>query len=135
MRVVFDSNIFVICTNPYSEYYGIFKKLVRGDYTLCVTTEIIFEYIEIFQRKFNKNKAKDLHNYLLESPFVIISEIFFKWDVIESDPDDNKYVDCYIASNADYLVTNGKHFGILSENDFPPVKCINIDEFLKILSN
>jgi len=135
MKVVFDSNIFVICTNPYSEYYNIFKKLMQGDYTLCLTTEISFEYIEIFQRKFNSSKATDLYNFLLESPYVTSYEIFFKWDIIEADPDDNKYVDCYIAANADYLVTNDRHFGLLSEIEFPPVKCINIDEFLKLLSN
>lgn len=134
MKVVFDSNIFVICTNPYSEYYSIFAKLVKGAYFLCVTTEISFEYIEIFQRKFNYEKAMALDDFLHESPSVINCEVFFKWDLIEKDPDDNKYVDCYIASNADYLVTNDRHFKTLGLDTFPPVKCINIDEFLKIIS-
>lgn len=46
---------------------------------------------------------------------------------------DNKFVDCAIASNADYLVTNDKHFDILKKVDFPKVNTIKIDKFIKFL--
>ncbi len=134
MRVVIDSNIFVMCMNSSSIYHEIFNKLVKGNFILNVTTEIIFEYIEIFQRKFGSTKAETLTGFLHESPHVKNTDAFFKWNLIEADPDDNKYVDCYIASYADWLVTNDRHFETLKHNDFPPVRCVTIDEFLKILS-
>ena len=56
-----------------------------------------------------------------------------KWNIIDSDKDDNKYIDCYIKSSADYLVTNDKHFNILKEIRFPNVNCISIEEFMEIL--
>ncbi len=133
MRVVIDSNIFVMCMNNSSSYHVIFKKLVQGNYMLCVTTEIIFEYTEVFQRKFNSVKAEMLTDFLNESPYVKNTDVFFKWDLIEEDNDDNKYVDCYIASYADFLVTNDKHFKILTEGVYPKVNCVNIDDFLNIL--
>jgi len=135
MNVVIDCNIFVMCMTPASSYHEIFKKLVQGAFKLSVTTEIILEYIEIFQTKFNQAKAELVTDFLFESPHVKNVEVYFKWNLVEKDFDDNKYVDCYIASNADFLVTNDRHFDILGENDFPPVKCINIDEFVKILAN
>lgn len=135
MNVVIDCNIFVMCMTPSSSYHEIFRKLITGAFKLNVTSDIIFEYIEVFQAKFNYAKADMVTDFLFESPHVETVEVYFKWNLIEKDFDDNKYVDCYIASNADFLVTNDRHFDILSENDFPPVRCINIDEFVKILAN
>lgn len=31
------------------------------------------------------------------------------------DPDDNKFIDCYVAAYADYLVTNDNHFNVLQQ--------------------
>lgn len=118
MRVVIDSNIFVMCMNSSSTYHPIFKKLVQGEFTLNVTTEIILEYTEVFQRKFNSVKAEMLTDFLNESPHVANTDVFFKWNLIEKDPDDNKYIDCYIASYADYLVTNDRHFEELDKGTF-----------------
>lgn len=47
------------------------------------------------------------------------NEIFFRWNLIAQDADDNKYVDCAIAGNADILVTNDKHFNALKKIGIP----------------
>ena len=51
------------------------------------------------------------------------------------DKDDNKFADCAIAGNADYLVTNDSHFNVLKTIGFPKITIITIDEFLAILNN
>jgi uncharacterized protein len=33
----------------------------------------------------------------------------YKWQLVEKDPDDNKFVDCAVGVNADYLVSDDKH--------------------------
>jgi len=58
---------------------------------------------------------------------------FYRWGLIEQDYDDNKFVDCAIASNAHYLATNDKHFNILKIIEFPKVHVINVSEFKQIL--
>ncbi len=37
--------------------------------------------------------------------------------------------------NADYIVTNDKHFNIIKQIYFPPLQILNIDEFMKIYKN
>ena len=64
---------------------------------------------------------------------VIKTNIYYNWNLISVDPDDNKFVDCAVAVNADYIVTNDKHFNILKKVDFPKVKTIKIDEFMELL--
>jgi predicted nucleic acid-binding protein len=58
---------------------------------------------------------------------------FYKWNLITTDPEDNKFVDCALNGGADYLVTNDKHFNILKKIDFPRINVVNIDTFKGIL--
>ena len=59
--------------------------------------------------------------------------IYYRWNLIKEDIDDNKFVDCAINSNSHLLVTNDKHFQILKEIDFPKVKVTNIKGFAEQL--
>jgi len=61
-------------------------------------------------------------------------EISFKWNLIENDPDDNKFVDAAIAGRVKYVVSNDSDYKVLSKIEFPHVDVIHIDEFLKILA-
>ena len=70
-----------------------------------------------------------------ESPDVIYKRIFFTWNVIDSDPDDNKFFDAAVSGNADYLVTNDGHFDAAKKIEFPKINIISPDEFLEILSD
>ena len=42
-------------------------------------------------------------------------------NLIQSDSDDNKFVDCCITANAQYIVSNDRHFDILKHIEFPHV--------------
>ena len=58
-----------------------------------------------------------------------VSPTFF-FNLIQIDPDDNKFVDCAICGNAEYIVSNDTHFNILKNIEFPKIKVVKIDEFL-----
>lgn len=133
MKVVIDSNIFVMCLNPLSKYNAVFTKLVSGSYKLCISTDISFEYLEIFAQKFHHSKAETIYKFLSESSHVIDTAVHYYWNLISTDPDDNKFIDCAIAAKADYIVSNDKHFNALKQINFPKVTCITIEEFMKIL--
>ncbi len=55
--------------------------------------------------------------------------------MIDRDADDNKFVDCALNGQADFLVTDDKHFNILKKIGFPPVDVIQTVDFLeKVIS-
>ncbi len=58
----------------------------------------------------------------------------FRFLLIKDDPDDDKFVDCAVAGNADFIVSHDKHFNILKTIDFPIVEVISIEEFREILN-
>ena len=49
------------------------------------------------------------------------------------DMDDNKFVDCAIAINANFIVTHDKDFNILKSIPFPIIPVIDTNEFKKLL--
>lgn len=58
----------------------------------------------------------------------------FKFNLIKTDPDDNKFVDCAIVAGAKCIVTEDKHFGVLDSITFPHVDVVGIDTFVSTLS-
>ncbi len=62
----------------------------------------------------------------------VYQEVYIHFGLIEKDADDNKFVDCAIAADAEYIVTNDAHFNILKEIDWPKVLVKTIEEFASL---
>jgi uncharacterized protein len=134
LRIVLDTNILLVSISSRSLYHWIFQKLLNGEFELYVTTEILMEYEEIIASKYNEKVAKDVLRALLKLPNVHRQLIYYHWNLIYLDPDDNKFVDCAVSANAHYLVSNDRHFRVLKEIPFPRIEVLKIDEFKTIFS-
>ncbi|HWZ14784.1 MAG TPA: putative toxin-antitoxin system toxin component, PIN family [Mucilaginibacter sp.] len=134
MKVVLDSNILLVAIGKRSLFKSIWTAFVDGKYQLIVSDEVIYEYEEVLQRYSAPGVAEIMMEIFIESPNVIYQQIFYSWNVIRQDPDDNKFFDIAIAANADYLVTNDTHFNIVKKLSFPKMKVVTTEEFLDILN-
>lgn len=132
--VVLDTNVFLVSLAPQSEYSIIFDALIEERFQLVVSTEIINEYEEIIGKRYDDQTVKDIFELFLSLPNIIRQEVYFKWNIINVDKDDNKFIDIAIASNADYLVTNDKHFNILEQIEFPKLHRVKAEEFINFLN-
>ncbi len=135
MKIVLDTNILLVSIPRKSEFRLIFDKFLARNYDLIISNEIINEYHEIISQKANSIVANNITELLLSSKNVYKQEIYFQWNIIVNDRDDNKFVDCAVAGNADYIVTNDKHFNIIKQIKFPPLQILNINEFMAILND
>lgn len=133
MRVVLDSNVLLVSIPRSSVYRPIFDALLQKRFGLVISTEILAEYEELIEQKANGIVAANIAEMLINLENVHLQEIYFKWNLIENDPDDNKFADVAIASGADYPVTEDRHFAFLRSLDFPKVTVIEAMEFMKIL--
>jgi putative PIN family toxin of toxin-antitoxin system len=128
MKVVIDTNVLLVSFSTKSNFRWIFDSFLNEDFTLCVTTDILLEYEEIISNHMGKGIATTILNLLENAPNVLLITKYFKWNLIYADPDDNKFVDCAIASDAKYLVSNDKHFNVLKNITFPKINVITANE-------
>jgi len=70
---------------------------------------------------------------ILAAPNVVLVSSYFNWNLITKDPDENKFVDCTIAANARYLVSNDKHFNVLKSVPFPKLELLKLEAFEKLI--
>ena len=133
MKVVVDTNILVSSISKKSSLRWVFNAFINEKFTLCVTTEILAEYEEILQRFFGNELASIVLQIIENAVNVEFVTTYYAWMLIKSDPDDNKFVDCAIAANAKYIISNDKHFKALNEVEFPQMEVIGIGEFLKTI--
>jgi len=132
-RIVLDTNILLISLPTKSKYRPVFDALIDGRFDLVISNEILFEYREIVETKTNSTIANNLSELLISLTNTELIEVYYKWNLIVKDPDDNKFIDAYLAGNANYIVTNDKHFSVLRTLDFPKIYVINIKEFMNLL--
>lgn len=130
MNIVLDTNCLLIAISDRSRFHRVWQAFTHGDYTLCVTNEILEEYAEVISRNINERVAQTIIYLTMTLSNVKYIDPHFRFHLITTDPDDNKFVDCAIAASAKYIVTEDHHFEVLKDIPFPRVEVISIEQFL-----
>jgi putative PIN family toxin of toxin-antitoxin system len=135
MRCVIDTNGLLKSIPKYGRYKWLYDAWLEQKFTWIFSNEILSEYSELIERRYSINAANYVVTILLAASNHERFEPSFKWNLVESDPEDNKFVDCAVGAGADFLVTEDKHILNLTkiEQLFPPVPAINFEEFKAIL--
>ncbi len=135
MRVVIDSNILVSIIGKKSRLRAIWDAFIEGRFDMYVSEDILKEYEEILQEHAAPGTDEIVLEIFSESPNVHFQHTYYAWNAITFDPDDNKFFDVAVASNATYLVTNDRHFDVVKKLPFPKIKILTSEEFLNLLHN
>jgi putative PIN family toxin of toxin-antitoxin system len=93
------------------------------------------EYEEKIADIFSSETAELIISFLSVLENVKKIDIHYHLNLITTDPDDNKFVDCAFASNVHYLVTNDKHYNKLKSVTFPIINIISLVEFKNLLDS
>ena len=124
-----DTNCLVQIVAKQAKYGYVWNDVLDGKITLCVTNEILFEYEEILTKFFGPKVARMVVEMILILPQTEKYDIYYHWTLITDDPDDDKFVDCAVISSAKYLVSDDKHFNVLSKISFPKIDVLKLAEF------
>lgn len=135
MRIVLDTNALIASFSKESPSGSVWRALIEGRYTLCVSNDILWEYQEIIAQKTTPQIAENVINFFLQSRFVEQIRPYYHFELINTDPDDNKFVDCAIAANATFIVSDDKHFRPLREITYPQLAVVKLMEFVEILQS
>lgn len=129
MKVVIDTNVLVSSfQNPKGNPKKIIDMWKNSFFILCITEAIIIEYVEVLIRLgIPIRKIKELTDFFKEREnveFVINTE---KMEIIEDDPQDNKFIECAVTANAQYIISGDKHLRALKN-----IKILSPSEFLEL---
>jgi uncharacterized protein len=133
LKVILDTNVFMVSILPHHKYFWIYEYLRKKRYDLLISNEILSEYYEKLAERYGIENTNNAIEVLLTSSNVHLISPSYRFTLIADDPDDDKFVDCAIAGNADFIVTHDAHFNVLQRIPFPTVKTVKIAEFQKIL--
>ena len=132
-RLVLDTNSLLQCISRRSKYHDLWLSMLDGRNELCVSTEILEEYAEILERKTSPKFAELALDVISNNPYTVFITPYYHFKLIVADPDDDKFVDCAVASNAKFIVTEDSHYDVLQDLEFPRVDVIKLDEIIQII--
>ena len=131
--IVLDTNCLLQALPANSPFHKIWTEVLEGRICLCVNTDILEEYEEILAIKTTPEIARNIVEAIANLSTTVFQNTYVHFELLPADSDDNKFVDCAVASDAEYIVTNDKHFNPLKEIPWPKVEIIKIAEFIKLI--
>jgi len=130
MKVVIDTNIFV------SSFFGgnprrIIDLWKTEKITLCLSNEILDEYIEVLQRigLQDEDELGELLSLFKKGFNMLFTTKTPKVKVVRDDPDDDKFIECAMALKAEVIVTGDK--AIEAVGEYMGIKILTPQRFLK----
>lgn len=127
-KIVLDTNVLLVSISNRSKLHWVFQGLLNGEYTLCVTTDILAEYAEIIDQHMGVLASESVLGTIENLPNVELITTYYKFHLLK-DEDDNKFVDCAIAANANFIVSHDKDFRLLKATEFPFIQVIDTNIF------
>ena len=132
MKIVLDANIFIS-----SFFWGgnprkVLERVIAGIDELFITKEILDEIYDVIGRpKFHANE--DGIHYFINSIEEISNKIVPKRRIKNGSRDktDNKYIECGITANVDYIISGDIH--LLELKEYKEIKIITAKNYLEII--
>jgi uncharacterized protein len=129
IRAVIDTNCLIASIPKSSNAHWLYLAFSQRKFVWVLSNEIVTEYVEIVGDFYSHAASEVVVNRLLISENIELREPYFRWNLVENDPDDNKFADLALAANVDFLVSNDKHLLRLKELTFPPIPVVSLEEF------
>ncbi len=131
MKVVIDTNLFV------SSFFGgnprkIIDPWKTGKIILCLSKDILDEYIDVLQRVGLKDEdeIEELLSLFGKGVNIVFTAKTPRITTVKNDPDDDKFIECAIALRAEVIITGDK--ALRKVDEYEGIKILTPQEFLKV---
>ncbi len=131
IKVVLDTNVFV------SSFFGghpreIVNLWKTGEITLCLSKEILDEYVEVLGGLGLQNEKElgELLGLFARGFHVQFTAKTPDLRIVEEDPDDDKFIECAVALNAKVVISGDKALRAIEK--YMGIQIFTPREFLEI---
>lgn len=129
MRVVIDTNVFV------SSFFGgnprkIIDLWKRGQVTLCLSGAVLDEYLEVLRRfALPEGDLESLLSLFAKGVHILFTTKVPSLRVVKQDPDDDKFVACAVALNAEAVITGDR--ALRAVGRYQEITIVTPEQFLR----
>jgi putative PIN family toxin of toxin-antitoxin system len=130
MKVVIDTNVFV------SSFFGGNPRRIvdlwrDGKITLCLSRDILDEYIDVLQRVGLKEEEEieELLSLFAKGFNILFTTKTPKISAVKGDPADDKFIECAVALKAEVIITGDKILKAISE--YMGIRILTPQQFLR----
>lgn len=134
MKVVLDTNVFV------SSFLGgkprrIIDHWKQGHFTLCLSADILEEYSRVFEELgfIETDEFQQLLSLFKTDPNVLFTNSPASLSVVDTDPDDDKFIECAVELEADYVVSGDDD--LLQIGTYHDIEIVTPANFIEEVSN
>lgn len=130
MRVVVDTNVFVS-----SFFGGNPRKIIQywkdGNITLCLSNGILDEYIEVLKRLGldEEDEYEELISLFAKGFNIIFTTKTPKINIVNDDPDDDKFIECAVALKAKVIISGDK--ALMAVGEYMGIEILTPAQFAK----
>ena len=127
IRVVLDTNIlFSAVFKSSGTQAKLIRLIVDNQIIPCVSPATLSEYYEVLARPRLRHRAAEVEGILNLLTKIAVLVVPTTSVTTATDPDDNRFLECAEAANADYLITgNKRHF----PKSWKKTRIVNTTEF------
>lgn len=130
MRVIIGTNIFV------SSFFGGIPRAIidlwkEEKITLCLSKDILDEYIDVLQRIGLKgeDELEELLSFFAKGFNILFTTRTPEINAVKDDPDDDKFIECAVALKAACIITGDKALRATAE--YMGIRILTPKEFLE----
>jgi putative PIN family toxin of toxin-antitoxin system len=134
MLVVVDTCVLISAVLWTGLPHRLIELAEAGDITICVSGEILQEFREVLSRPKFKGKIQDRLTTVEEIMQGVLRLAALypappPDEIVQTDPDDDKFIACALAAGAKYLISGDSH--LLDLEEHTGVCIVTVREFLK----
>ena len=134
MIVVIDTNVVLSMFKRGHPHRPIFDAWAAGRLRWAISTEVLLEYEETAARMTHRAYIALVFQTMdaVEAVRQNIARVSpsFRFHLITGDADDNKFADCAIAADADFIITEDHHFEAMRGSGYKP-QPVTPEEFIR----
>jgi len=136
IKVVIDTNVFI---SSFFNRKGAPGKIIdlwkTEKIMLCISSPVLEEYIEVLLRfgLTGKTELKELLDLFQKQFNIHTSTKSARISAVKEDPGDDKFIECAVANNAEFIVSGDKH--LLKLGHYKNIKILSPADFINYKLN
>lgn len=124
-----DSNVFISALLWDGKPERVLEMGLAGEVRLFISDAIMEETLGVLEEKFqlSPSKLRRAKEYITRCTVRVVPKI--RLDVVSSDPDDNRIVECAVHSRSEAIITNDND--LLRMKEYQGIRMVKVLDFLR----